>query len=881
MCQTEMLLLTPEENNEDEDCFPAPVTYLKYPKIVNKREKSSFEVFTAPRGEETSYTKNEPVLPLMPRCTDADFQTPEFHAKSFIPWLNSVRLFLLNCHFNVLGPDRNTVLRKVFFTAMEKCGSAVLKSALDSAIDVLDDAPLQEVVDHVLEIMQVDSKAIDEAACVALLGWRYGSMAIEQSLFHFLELYERVSAEECDKNENSLKNLLRSYIHSNTALQNAILGLPLTYAYIIDGKVAASHINKSFDSCDHRYLLCLICHAVERTRSIMGAYSPFVPKAPVKKIDHVQTPSDPQPEMTPKGKFGFSRGRRGNRGQNNPQKGVQPPNNDVNKKNKTKKTFGKVDKDSGVKGDSVMSRRVAKLIRTAPAANSNVNAYSVKSLRSASIVNTNLKSKNIVALFDTGNDAITIFPFRLMEYAHSDLTRFSNNVRGLGAQSTELIGSGTVTFEVPLIDGSNGALNVFGHFMSQSASEYDDEVTLHNSVMPKIPKFTETSDSSVMGCQVRDLAVPVLCNLSFRSTWTPVHKLVKKVVSRRQLRDKVGERENTVLEWSESMGFSSPDNPEVYSESDLLSRLHRLLGHPNREAFITTLNGYGLAIPDDRCLDFYEACRVCSLTGNSRQSKIDKHIRRGVLAQQDLTEFSRPGIGGYKYVSVIIETTTKYISVHNCRSKRDSLIHAANFLNSNPHVTALRVDGAGELNSDAMKEIVNKHGVGLEGAAPGASESLGGVERANLTIKDKVMKLMQELEIEIRGDLWPWFTSAAASAHNFTVPAGKKDSLPPFFANSELRHSALGSLPPVVSMPRFCFGDPVYFKTPREIPSSDETDVTVSQERIGLFIAHVHSGENLCLCLQRGKVVIFITHSKNVRACAQHHVGRLRSAIKA
>lgn len=174
----------------------------------------------------------------------------------------------------------------------------------------------------------------------------------------------------------------------------------------------------------------------------------------------------------------------------------------------------------------------------------------------------------------------------------------------------------------------------------------------------------------------------------------------------------------------------------------------------------------------------------------------------------------------------------------------------------NPHITSVRLDGAAEQQGSDATEILNKRGIARQSVAPGASESMGMVERMNRTIKDKITTMLIGLGLEERGELWPWFTAAASTSVNYTRNAtGTK-------CPAELRHEALGS-DGVFSLPKFLYGSPVYFTDERNRTNKEE-DKLPNGKRLGLFLAQEHSGCCEVLGVQRQRLVIWVVHPNSV-----------------
>lgn len=238
----------------------------------------------------------------------------------------------------------------------------------------------------------------------------------------------------------------------------------------------------------------------------------------------------------------------------------------------------------------------------------------------------------------------------------------------------------------------------------------------------------------------------------------------------------------------------------------------------------------------------------------------------------DFTETSVGGLGGYRYICTIIDTSTGLIDARPCAVRLDAAIHLASFLDMNPHIKSVRVDGAAEFHSEQMKAVMVKRGVGLETIAPGVSESLGSAERANRTIKDKISVLLLSLGLEEKPSLWPFFVHAAAECINHTASPGRDGKSP-----VEVRRMLAGdnSTP---EAPAFGFGEPVFFRTRRE-RTIKEPERLPNGHRIGIYISTIHSGMVEVLGFQRGNIVFWQVHPNLVSKADDNLLGKLHRKI--
>lgn len=246
------------------------------------------------------------------------------------------------------------------------------------------------------------------------------------------------------------------------------------------------------------------------------------------------------------------------------------------------------------------------------------------------------------------------------------------------------------------------------------------------------------------------------------------------------------------------------------------------------------------------------------------------------IAQMDITEPANPGCDGYRYISTIVDTSTGFIDAYNCKNRTDAVIHLCNFLDKNPHIKTVRVDGAPEFHSERAYEAVTKRGVGLQTTAPGASQSLGAAERANRTIKDKITVLLLTLGLENKPHLWPWFTTAAVSCINYTATPSRNGSCP-----AKLRHEALQELgleEDFVPLPTHFFGDPVYLQTPRE-KTSKELERLPNGLRMGIYLGQQNNGVAEVLGFQKNGLVIWVVHPSVISSANDDVLGKMMHKI--
>lgn len=224
-------------------------------------------------------------------------------------------------------------------------------------------------------------------------------------------------------------------------------------------------------------------------------------------------------------------------------------------------------------------------------------------------------------------------------------------------------------------------------------------------------------------------------------------------------------------------------------------------------------------------------------------------------------------------MSTIVCNSSGVIDCIPIKSKTDALCHMANFLEAHPYITMVRVDNGGELVSEGFKAMLCKRGVGHQTCAPGASSSMGKVEKAHDLVKKKISMLLIDLGLEQRAELWPWLCEASCEALNATASAGADSSA------FQRRNDILVSLEyPKRLMHSHGFGDVVWFKTPREL-TAKERDKLPSQHRKGLYLATHHSGSCSVLGFQNERATVWNVHPRQVSTAPPSSAAEFRHSL--
>ena len=190
--------------------------------------------------------------------------------------------------------------------------------------------------------------------------------------------------------------------------------------------------------------------------------------------------------------------------------------------------------------------------------------------------------------------------------------------------------------------------------------------------------------------------------------------------------------------------------------------LHRKFAHAKGKRLYATLKEYNLL--DDytlkECNDV--DCATCSLL-NMRKSKIPRtadaskgKLEVGELTMQDLTMMPE-AFDGTKYMSVIIDVRSRFISLMAIRRKDQALQHSVAYINKmrglGHKIVKWHTDNGGEFLGNEYENTIVQMGISHKYGAPQTPESQGVVERANGTIKRLMGKVLRELQVPLH--CWP------------------------------------------------------------------------------------------------------------------------------
>lgn len=321
-----------------------------------------------------------------------------------------------------------------------------------------------------------------------------------------------------------------------------------------------------------------------------------------------------------------------------------------------------------------------------------------------SIVPTSLDSENVNVVFDSGNEGPTIFPRRLLPFASNVKQVYAKiSCAGRADNFVETSHSGEITFLAPTDGGTTTKIDLQGYFMSE-ADSFHDEVLISRHDMPLAPGLNEGKNFAVTGRLRKYPDTLFGLDEDLKQAWK-VCPPQSRALRRIRGNDMVWTDEKAIEDWSDEFEFDLGEMKEHLSAKHMVWKIHNRLGHPSIDAFQASLKTLGLLIGKGMLKEVYMSCAVCRTKPKGAKPirgvpKADKNHTG--LAVMDLTEPTVLGNGGFRYMSVIVDADTGYVSVFNCRKKIEAAIHLSNFLDANPHIKSVRVDGGGELNSEQV-----------------------------------------------------------------------------------------------------------------------------------------------------------------------------------
>ena len=252
-----------------------------------------------------------------------------------------------------------------------------------------------------------------------------------------------------------------------------------------------------------------------------------------------------------------------------------------------------------------------------------------------------------------------------------------------------------------------------------------------------------------------------------------IRNAARKPVVRVLSSDKVGELSIAGLA-GEAQGVRL-HSEDIANKGDLLMH-HRRFAHAKGARLYNTLKKYNLEgrVTLKDCQDV--RCCVCDLL-NLKKKKVPRtadpkkeHLKVGEVTLQDLIQLPT-GFDGSRYVSVIVDAKSRFLSMMAIRNKAQASRHAAAYVDKmrglGYKLHKWRTDNGGEFIGDSFETVMDSHGISHSFGAPHTPESQGIVERVNGTAKRLIGKLLRDMKLPVA--CWPALHPAATQQLNSVV----------------------------------------------------------------------------------------------------------------
>lgn len=291
---------------------------------------------------------------------------------------------------------------------------------------------------------------------------------------------------------------------------------------------------------------------------------------------------------------------------------------------------------------------------------------------------------------------------------------------------------------------------------------------------------------------------------------------------------------------------------------------HSKLNHPGAVTLYETMRSMGMdKLTSQRlCKNVSEECTVCQMYNMKKVSIPEKNhdddthapLCFNDLVFQDIKEIVEPGVNGFRYVSVMIDQATRYLSLMPLTAKSNAIQHLIKWNNSNyknfGNIRILKTDNGGEFVNRAYKQFCTEKGIFHDTSAPYTPETQGLVERVNSTFFNKLAKLFADQFSRVPKCWWPVCLEGIARNYNLTIHSST--GLSP----SSAKHNGEEQFDDLLTI-----GDPVVFFDNKPRPKTLEP-----KGRSGLFLCQTSPSCSSILVKEENRFKLVKIHPQRVKA---------------
>lgn len=334
----------------------------------------------------------------------------------------------------------------------------------------------QDLVGEIKRACRWTDQALQEASLKRVLEWT-GCSRNEIDMYdawqEFLNLYYEADQESLDSHDSSLKTILRRFARQSVYLTSFVLGAPRNTTFLAPdgsgGHIVVSHHCDALEEADHVRLMCLVHQGLENWTHLFGCRDPLRSQAGFGYLEGKDR-SQAREESNSK-RQSDERARGGRRGRFN-RDGKKMRNLGHEESGTNGAPHGKQGKPHGQQQQQQLN--ASENNQKGPVRGHRVNALKpARTRNSSSLFSTDYLREGTASfgdtsatvIFDSGNDAATIFPSRLLPFS-DDAKPVEMEIPCAGNVNNFLrvTHTGSLTFTAPKDDGGTEKITLEGCF---------------------------------------------------------------------------------------------------------------------------------------------------------------------------------------------------------------------------------------------------------------------------------------------------------------------------------------------------------------------------------------------------------------------------------